>query len=317
VGSPRERLRTTQCELWAVNVGPPPPYDPIAETEYLVRAGLPDAESDGTLRYAASTYDADSDRLVPGLSRPGPRVLDFAPALVWNELPIAPAVRTLLAACEDALSAPVEVEFALSLPPGEPGRFGLLQVRPLLVPREKVEVDEELLASPLAVVSSRSALGNGSASFTDVVFVEPAGFETRLTPAIAGELEALNRPLLEERRPYLLVGFGRWGSSDPWLGIPVRWDQIAGARAIVEATLPQLNPEPSQGSHFFHNLSSFSVLYFAAPHEGRGGIDTAWLEAQETVARTEHVRHVRCRVPLEARVDGRARRGVVLRPGGS
>jgi hypothetical protein len=313
VGSVRERLHTTQCELWAVNVGPPPPYDPMAETEYLVRAGLAEAEADGTLRYAASTYDPESDRLVPGLSRPGPRVVDFAPALVWNELPLAVAVRGLLAACEDALEAPVEIEFALSLPPGAAGRFGFLQVRPLLVSRDTVDLAEGDLDGPRAVVSSRNALGNGTASFEDVVFVEPKGFETRHTPAIAGELEQLNRALVEAARPYLLVGFGRWGSSDPWLGIPARWDQIAGARAIVEATLPQLNPEPSQGSHFFHNLSSFSVLYLAVPHEGRPRIDWAWLESQETVARTEHARHVRCRVPLEARVDGRTRRGVVLR----
>jgi hypothetical protein len=108
------------------------------------------------------------------------------------------------------------------------------------------------------------------------------------------------------------VGFGRWGSADPWLGIPVRWDQIAGARGIVEATLPQMNPEPSQGSHFFHNLTSFSVLYFTVPlHAGRG-VDWGWLARQEVVARTEHVRHVRTGSPLVLRVDGRSRRGVAL-----
>ena len=314
VASARERLQTTQCQLWAVNTGPPPAYDPMAETEYLLHAGLAEAEADGTLRHAASTYDADSDRLVPGLSRPGPRVLDFAPALVWNELPLVPAVRKLMAACEDALAAPVEIEFALSLPPGAPGRFGFLQVRPLLVSHAAVEVSEADLADPCAVVASRSALGNGSEGVADVVYVEPAGFESRLTPAIAGEIERLNRRLLEAGRPYLLVGFGRWGSSDPWLGIPVRWDQISGARGIVEATLPQMNPEPSQGSHFFHNLSSFSVLYFTVPHESPAGIDWGWLFAQETVARTDHVRHVRTRLPLRLKVDGRARRGVVLRP---
>jgi len=314
VGSVRERLGTTQSEFWAVNVGPPPAYDPMAETEYLVRACLAEAEADGTLRFAASTYDADSDRLVPGTGRPGPRVLDFAPILVWNELPLVGAVRRLLAACEDALGAPVEIEFALALPPDEPARLGFLQVRPLLVSHDAVEVADAEILAPQAVVASTATLGNGACELRDVVYVDPAGFEARLTPSIAAEIERLNRALVEAGRPYLLIGFGRWGSSDPWLGIPVRWDQIAGARAIVEAALPQMNPEPSQGSHFFHNLSSFSVLYFTVPHGGAGrGIDWGWLEEQQTVARTDHVRHVRTGAPLRVKADGRRRRGVVLR----
>ena len=148
VGSARERLSTTQTRLWAVNVGPPPPHDPMAEVEYLVEAGLADAEKDGTLRYAASTYDADADRLVPGTGRPGARVLDFAPVLAWDELPLVPLLRKLMRACEEELGAPVEIEFALSLPPGEPGRFGFLQVRPLLVSHETVEIGESEMAGP-------------------------------------------------------------------------------------------------------------------------------------------------------------------------
>ena len=315
VGSARERLATTQASLWAVNVGSPPPYDPMAEAEFLVPASLADAESDGTLRYAASTYDADADRLVPGTGRPGPRVLDFAPVLVWEELPLVPLLRRLLPACEDELGAPVEIEFALSLEPGGPGRFGFLQVRPLLVTHEAVEVTAHEMAS--AVVASDAALGNGRAAVRDVVYVEPEGFEARLTPEVAGEIERLNRSLVDEGRPYLLVGFGRWGSSDPWLGIPVRWDQIAGARGLVEATLPHMSPEPSQGSHFFHNLSSFSVLYFTVSHARGPAIDWAWLASQTTVARTARVRHVRTDRPLVLKVDGRTRRGVALRPEGT
>jgi hypothetical protein len=306
----RDLLDVTQSKFWAVNVGPPPPYDPMTETEYLVQRSLAEAEADGTLRCAASTYDADSDRLVPGTGRAGPRVLDFAPILAWNELPLVPALRKLLAVCEEELRAPVEIEFALSLPPGQPARVGFLQVRPLLVSRDAVAVTPEDLVSPSSVVASSAATGNGRQEVRDVVYVQPELFEARLTPAIAGEIELLNRALVEAGRPYLLVGFGRWGSTDPWLGIPVRWDQISGARGIVEATLPQMNPEPSQGSHFFHNLTSFSVLYFTVPlHAGRG-VDWDWLARQEVVARTEHVRHVRTETPLVLRVDGRSRRGV-------
>jgi hypothetical protein len=314
VGSVRELVGQTQSSFWAIGVGPPPPYDPMAETEYLVSATLADAETDGTLGPVASTWDPGSDRLVPGTSRPGPRVLDFAPLLAHGEVPLVDVVRKLLAACEGALGAPVEIEFALSLPPGEPARLGFLQARPLVVSRDIVRVSEGDLGGPGVVVASRVALGNGRQEVQDVVFVEPETFEARHTPAIAAQIERFNRALVEAGRPYLLIGFGRWGSTDPWLGIPVRWDQIAGARGIVEATLPQMSPEPSQGSHFFHNLSSFGVLYFTVSHALGREIDWTWLRSQEVVDRTEHVRHVRSDRPLVLRVDGRARRGVVVRP---
>ena len=312
-GSVGDLLRNTQTRLWAVNVGTPPAYDPMAEAEYLLEIDLAAAELDGTLRYAASTFDPGSERLWPGLGRAGPRVLDFAPLLVHGELPLVGFLTALLRRCEAALGAPIEVEFALALPPGGAPRCGFLQVRPLLLSRETVEVGDADLQSPAAVVASRTALGNGRRELADVVYVEPEAFEGRLTPEIALEIERLNRDLVAAGRPYLLIGFGRWGSSEPWLGIPVRWDQIAGARAIVEATLPQMSPEPSQGSHFFHNLSSFAVLYLSVPPEARPGIDWAWLARQPEVARTAHVRHVRCASPLSIEVDGRTRRGRVRR----
>ncbi|HYO13616.1 MAG TPA: hypothetical protein VE685_10525, partial [Thermoanaerobaculia bacterium] len=311
-GSVRDLVAATQTRFWAVNVGPPPPYDPMTETEYLVRPGLAEAESDGTLRYAASTYDPASDRLVPGTGRKGPRVLTFAPLLVYREIPLAATVRTLLDVCAEELGAPVEIEFALSLPPGGPPRLGLLQVRPLAVGREAVEVSESDLAAPTTVVGSRAALGNGRCQIRDLVWVDPDTFETAATPAIAEEIATLNRGLLDAGRPYLLIGFGRWGSSDPWLGIPVRWDQISGARAIVETTLPGLSPEPSQGSHFFHNLSSFQVCYLTVRPDS-AGIDWEWIRQQPVERQTAHVRHARLAAPLEVAVEGASGRGVVRR----
>jgi hypothetical protein len=310
-GSVRELVGATQTRFWAVNTGPPPAYDPMTETEYLVRPGLAEAESDGTLRHAASTYDPGSDRLVPGTGRIGPRVLDFAPILRYREVPLAAEVRALLDVCAGELGAPVEIELALSLPPRVPRRLGLLQVRPLAVGREAVEVPEEELAG--AVVASRAALGNGRWQVRDLVWVDPDRFETAKTPAIAEEIASLNRGLLAGGRPYLLIGFGRWGSSDPWLGIPVRWDQISGARAIVESGLPGLNPEPSQGSHFFHNLSSFQVGYLTVRPGLSGNIDWDWIRRQTVQYplhnETVHVRHARLASPLEIAVDGRSGRG--------
>jgi Pyruvate phosphate dikinase, AMP/ATP-binding domain len=311
--SARDLVAGTQATFWAVHTGSPPAYDPMAEAEHLVRGTLADAESDGALRYAASTYDAQADRLVPGIGRAGARVLDFAPLLQRGEIPLVRTLRALLAACEEAAGRPVEIEFALSLPPEGRARLGLLQVRSLMVPGETVELGERDLAGEGVLVASTSALGNGRRTVEDVVYVEPSAFDAGLTRAVAEEIAALNGPLVEAGRPYLLLGFGRWGSSEPWLGIPVRWDQVAGAKAIVEAALPHMSPEPSQGSHFFHNLSSFEVFYFTVPPAGPP-IDWDWLGKQPIVARTEHVRHVRARGGLSLEVDGRSRRGVVRRP---
>jgi hypothetical protein len=310
--SARQLVEATQSAFWAIHVGPPPPYDPMAETEYLVRAGLAEAEADGTLRLLASTYDPDSDRILPGLSRRGPRVLDFAPVLVHEDLALLPTVRAVLAACAEHAGGPVEIEFAVTLSRDGPARFGLLQVRPQFVSSAEVELGEGDLADPRALVVSDATLGNGDLRLEDIVYVVPERFETARTNAIALELEQVNRGLLAVGRPYLLIGFGRWGSADPWLGIPVRWDQISGARAVVETSLPQLAPEPSQGSHFFHNLSSFGVLYLTVAPGGRGAVAWPLLAGLPAVAETAHVRHVRSPAPLRVAVDGRRRRGVVV-----
>ena len=262
----------------------------------------------------ASTYDAASDRLRPGTGRPGPRVVDFAPILTWDELPLNALVRELLRAFAAELGTAVEIEFAVTTDgtPSGGARFGLLQVRPMAALDEVVQVADADLADTAALVASERVLGNGvDTSIADVVYVIPDRFDSLTTRYMVEEIAARNRELVAAGRPYLLIGFGRWGSADPSLGIPVAWCDVGGARAIVEATLPRLNVEPSQGSHFFHNLSSFRVSYFMVHHAERP-IDWAWLARQTAVAETEHVRHVRTSAPLSVRVDGRAGRGVIL-----
>ena len=149
----------------------------------------------------------------------------------------------------------------------------------------------------------------------DVVYVRPDRFESRYTGQIAQEIARRNDALVEAARPYMLIGFGRWGSSDPWLGIPVAWGDIAGARVIVEATLPTMDVEASQGAHFFHNLSAFEVSYLTVPHTATPGIDWAWLDGLPAVAETDYIRHVRVDRPLVVKVDGCSGRGAVWRAG--
>jgi len=297
-------------------MGKPPAFDPIAETEYLVKGDLQEAEYDDTLRLLASTFDPRSERVVPGTGPDGPRILNFNPILVGEEIPLNNLVMALLTACEEAVGAKVEIEFALTWPRTgpEPARFGFLQVRPMVVSDEAVDIEEDEFEAPDLLAASSRVMGNGIVEgIADVVYVKPDGFEAKHTPKIAEQLEQMNEPLQSEGRPYLLIGFGRWGSSDPWLGIPVDWGQICGARVIVEATLPTMNVDPSQGSHFFHNISSFKVSYFSVRYDRDKPIDWEWLGAQEIVAETEFVRHVRLRTPLRVKVDGRTSRGVICR----
>ncbi len=317
-GSVQELIAGTQNRFYAVNMGKVVYYDPVNEVEFLVHADLQQAEEDGTLRYVASTYDGGRDRLVPGVGARGPRVLNFAPLLVLREFPLNDAVRALLAAGEAAAGAKVEIEFAAAierLPAGDRRvRIGFLQVRPLAVSNEMVDIGTAELHGPGALVASTRAMGNGERDdLQDVVYVKRAGFDPLVTPEIAKELDAVNRALVDAGRTYVLVGFGRWGSSHPSLGIPVWWSQISNARAIVEATLPGMDVEPSQGSHFFHNLSAFRVAYFMVRHDEAGAIDWDALDALPAAAETPHVRHVRLPAPLCVRVDGRTGRGVILR----
>ena len=319
-GSVQEMLRGTQTEFWAVNMGKPPAYDPVSETEYLVRASLKDAEADDVLRFLASTFDPARDRVVPGLGASGPRILDFAPLLVWEQFPLNTLIKALLKAAEEAVGANVEIEFAVTIhadrdePPR--ARLGFLQVRPMVVSEQSVDVSVEDLSDPRAIIASDAVMGNGiTDDIHDIVFVRPERFSPMQTPVIAQQLELINRQLSDQHQPFLLIGFGRWGSSHPSLGIPVVWSQISGARVIVEATLPEMNVELSQGSHFFHNLSSFRASYFMVRHDGRFAIDWQWLNRQPIVQETEFVRHVRSVGALTVRVDGRAGRGVILSSG--
>ncbi len=307
-------MKNSQTAFWAVNMGHPPPPDPIRETEYLSRADLKAAEYDGRLDKLVSTYDGRSDRMRPGIQGEGPRVLDFAPILSYDALPLNDLVLRLLDLTKEALDEDIEIEFAIEMDPlgrSKP-RFGFLQARPMMVSREQTTVAEEELSDPRAVVASSHVLGNGTREdIADIVYLRPGAFEAKHTPTIAAELEKINRALVGEGRPYVLIGFGRWGSSDPWLGVPVDWGQISGVGVIVEATLPQMTPDLSQGSHFFHNMIGFGVFYLSVRHTDSHAIRWDWMDELPAVNESELVRHVRLPSPLSIRVDGRAGRGVI------
>ena len=316
-GSIRQLLDQTQTAFWAVRLGKPPARDPISELEYLVSLDLSAAEYDGTLALTGSTYDAPNDRLVPGVTRSGARALTFAPLLVQEIHPLPAVVRALLDGAARLAGRPVELEFAMTFDErsAPPTRLGFLQVRPMLVSRELVEVAESSFDAADVLCASTIVAGNGrNAGITDIVYVPPAAFDRGKSREIAREIGRVNDTLRRMARPYLLLGPGRWGTADPWLGIPVGWSEVAGARAIVEAGLEEFTPEPSQGSHFFHNLAAFGVLYFCVPPTAPRVVDWAWLDAQPAALSDGHVRHVRLDRPLTIEVDGRHGRGLIRKP---
>lgn len=309
-----ELLEQSQTEFWAIHMGQPLEHNPIKETEYMLKFNLEDAERDETLRFIASTYRPQDEKIIFGIAEKGPRLIDFAPILKFDLIPLNKLLRTLLKTCEDTLERMVEVEFALTLDEkhGSPARFGFLQVRPMVVSEAKVDVSLADLSGERVLVASESALGNGILdTLRDIVFIKPERFSVNQTQTIAAQLEKFNCQLVAANAPYLLIGFGRWGSSDPQGGIPVNFGQICGAKVIVESTLPEMNFMLSQGSHFFHNITSFRVFYFSVPHGEKYAIDWNWLRQQKVVSETDFIRHIQLSFPLKIKVDGTKSRGVI------
>ena len=314
LSSVAEALESTQREFWALRLSGD---DGLAMREEAF--GLDAAEADGTLSRAGSTYSAENDVIYDGLSRAGTRLVTFAPILKQGVFPLAEILRTLLAAGQEGVGAPVEIEFAVNLdvPRGQPREFGFLQVRPLALARESEAIELGEVDAGAILCASQRVLGNGRLEgIRDLVVVDFQRFERARSREAAMEIARLNGRLLAAARPYVLIGVGRWGSRDPWLGIPVTWDQVAGAKVIVEAGLRDLKVTPSQGSHFFQNLTSFNVGYFTVDSEdGKGRIDWDWLEAQAAETDAAHVRHLRLAEPLLIKMNGAKGEGVILKPG--
>jgi hypothetical protein len=284
----------------------------------LLRLGLHEAEVDGTLTFLGSTYSPENDAIFDGISRPGVRLVTFAPILKYDAFPLAEVLQRLLEIGAYASGVPVEIEFAvnLSVPRGEPKEFAFLQLRPVaragdLTPPDLGELDESKL-----VCHSPSVLGNGIVDdLRDIVVVDYHRFERAQSLDVAGEVARFDAQLTAEGVPYILIGVGRWGSSEPFLGIPVTWEQIAGARIIVETGFRDFKVTPSQGTHFFQNLISHNVGYFTVnPELGEGFVDWFWLTAQPSVSEMEFVRHLRFDEPVVVKMDGSRNEGIIIKP---
>jgi CheY-like chemotaxis protein len=313
LASAKEALATTQRRFWALPLGAPGAEVSMREAPF----GLDAAEEDGTLAAVGSTYSHENDALSDGLARAGARVVTFAPVLKQDSPPLAPALELLLAEGARAMGTAVELEFAAEPGgAGAPAELALLQMRPLALASESESVEIETVEDERLLCRSRSVLGNGRIEgLHDVVVVDPALFERAKSREVAETIGRMNAALLARGAPYVLVGVGRWGSRDPWLGIPVGWEQVSGARVFVEARPRDLEVTPSQGSHFFQNLTAFDVGYFSVDAAAtKGFVDWSWLAAQPALEVEGPVRRLRLSAPLVARIDGRRGAGVIEKP---
>lgn len=283
----------------------------------LLKLRLKEAEKEGPLRYVASTYDPQDQLIRDGYYEGGRKIISFANILQHGMFPLSEILDKLLKAGQKEMGRPVEIEFAVDIADNQFASFYVLQIRPIVDNKEVVHENLEEVLQTNTVLFSKNALGNGiSNDVHDVVYVKTAAFNASKTPLIAREIELLNSRFAAEGTNYVLVGPGRWGSSDPWLGIPVKWPHISQARVIVESAMENYRIEPSQGTHFFQNLTSFGVGYFTVNPfvENEGFFDEEFLNTQPAVYETEFIRQVHFDWPVIIKINGKKRVGVVMKP---
>ncbi len=317
--STNETIKNAQQHFYALNLD----YqldNSVIETHDLLtqQFQLEISETDGTMFCAGSTYSPENDSVYDGISRKGKRVVTFAPILKHKIFPLPDILNLLLEMGTWGMGTPIEMEFAvnLSVPPKTPKEFCVLQMRPLVLSKELEELDLGDVAQEDIICESSQVLGNGIISdIYDIVMIDIDKYDRGRSREVAYEVGEMNTRLVNEKRPYLLIGVGRWGSLDHWLGIPVTWDQISGALTIVESGFRNFDVTPSQGSHFFQNITSFRIGYFTVGTTIKQGfIDWDWLRAQPAIEEKEFTRLLRFDKPLTVKINGHQNKGVILKP---
>ena len=311
-------LRETQTRFYALDLKNLAEQFSVDDSFNLLRLGLKDADADGALKYIVSTYDPYDQIIRDGYYPGGRKILSFVNILQHDVFPLAETLDSILHIGQDEMGRPVEIEFAVNINQEDSSQatFYLLQIRPIVDNKEIMEEDLTLVQKEDTILSSTSVLGHGIISdVQDVIYVKTKAFNSSNTQLIAYEIEKINRQFTGDEKGYILVGPGRWGSSDPWLGIPVKWPHISNARVIVECGLENYRVDPSQGTHFFQNLTSFGVGYFTInPFKGDGWFDETYLNACPAVEETEYLRHVHFDKPVVIKMDGKRSQGLVLKP---
>ena len=317
LSTPESTKRETQQYFYGLDMNPDSYKISTSEAINKKKITIRNAENHGSLKFVASTYDLQNNTIRPGVLQDGFRVITFDNILKYNNFPLPEILRDLLRIGQREMRNPIEIEFAVKLdvPPGQQKEFSFLQIRPIVESNETTSKFPEKFELEDTIIYSESALGNGNyGNIRDLIYVKPETFNAADTWKIAAAVERINKKFSDSEKNYILIGPGRWGSSDPWLGIPVIWPQISSAKIIVEAGLKDFRIDPSQGTHFFQNLTSFKVGYLTInPFIDDGFFDLKYLNQKKTEYEDEYLRHIRFDEPLNIIIDGKNSKAAIFK----
>ncbi len=318
LSTPDMALRDTQKYFYALQLSEDSFKPSTDDGVNLIKIPIKDVENESSFLYAGSTYDYENHIIRDGIMEGGKKIITFSNVLQHNMFPFSQILTELLKICQKEMGNPVEIEFAVNadVPYGQPRIFNVLQIRPIVENKENITLDLDNISNKDIILKSSSALGNGTIkNLYDIVYIKPEKFNFAKSIDVAQEIEKINDVFIKQNKNYILIGPGRWGSSDHWLGIPVKWHQISAAQLIVESGMKNNRIDPSQGTHFFQNLTSFRVGYFTVnPFLNEGFYDVDYLNALPVEYENEHIRHVKFEKPLVVKIDGKNNIGVIYKP---
>jgi hypothetical protein len=315
INSPVDQCKGSQVNFYAVDLKKKEVNLLEGEDAGLRKLDVEDAERHGTLKHCASVFSYENNRMIPGLNTAGPRVVNFADILKYNYIPLAKTIEVVLDVVKEALGSPVEIEFAVDLNKDDDNKasFYVLQIKPLIGNTTDYNVDMEKIHKEDILLYSEKEMGNGIIDDIEVVvFVDPDRFDKSKTIEMADEMDKINADMIRENRNYILIGPGRWGTRDRWIGVPVTWPQISHAKVIVETSLEDFPLDASSGSHFFHNVTSMNVGYFCVqPELSQSFIRFDILKAQKNLRQTQYFTIAKFEKPLIVKMDGKKRISVI------
>lgn len=307
----KDQFKNSQVEFYAVNLNNKNIDLLKGENAGLIRLVIDEAEMHGNLNHCASVYDQENNIISPGIDKYGPRIINFANILKYNYIPLAETIRSVLDIVKEALGSPVEIEFAVDLNKDKDrmATFYLLQIKPLIGNADDYNINMDEVDKNTLILYTENGMGNGQIDdIKDVIYVDKNTFDKSKTKEIALEIENLNNKMISAKQNYILIGPGRWGTRDPWIGIPVNWTQISNAKIIVETSLENFPLDASAGSHFFHNVTSMNVGYFSVQHHSsKCMINWDVFSDQKLIDQGKYIRHIRFKKPLTIKMDGKKR----------
>jgi hypothetical protein len=313
--SPKDQYLNSQVELFAIDLEKKEFNLLEGDTVGLVRLGIDDAERHGVINHCASAYSAENKTIYPGIDKPGPRIINFADILKYGYIPLAESLVEILDIVKEALGTPVEIEFAIDLTKDKDFKasFYLLQIKPIIGASIDYEINMDEIDKSHILLYTEKSMGNGMINnIQDVIYVDKDRFDKSRTLEIAAEIDSFNDEMIQCNKQYILLGPGRWGTRDRWIGIPVTWPQICNAKVIIETSLEDFPLDASSGSHFFHNVTSMNVGYFSVQHNHKNSV-LNWdiLKKQKIIKLGNYVTRIQFNNSLVVKMDGKKRISVI------